>query len=107
MAIIGTFQKKADGSYTGVVQTPLIKLSAVFRPVESESETGPAFRIFAGPAEFGAAWPKTSRSEREYLSVKLDDPSLAAPIHASLVETPEGENGSGYRLVWSRSRSAD
>ena len=48
MATIGTFQKKADGSYAGVVQTALIKLSAVFRPVESGTENGPDFRVFAG-----------------------------------------------------------
>ena len=36
---------------------------------------------------------------REYLSVKLDDPSLPAPIYASLVEA-EGEGE--FTLIWSR-----
>jgi uncharacterized protein (DUF736 family) len=36
---------------------------------------------------------------RDYLSVKLDDPSLPAPIYASLVEAEdEGE----FTLIWSR-----
>jgi len=31
------------------------------------------------PTEFGAAWKKTAReTEREYLLVKLDDPSFPA-----------------------------
>ena len=50
--------------------------------------------------EFGAAWKKTARETgREYLSVKLDDPSFPAPIYASLVEA---EDGSGHNLIWSR-----
>ena len=48
--------------------------------------------------EFGAAWKKTARdSDREYLSVKLDDPSFPAPIYANLVAVDDG-----YALVWSR-----
>jgi uncharacterized protein (DUF736 family) len=49
--------------------------------------------------EFGAAWKKTSNAGREYISVKLDDPSFPAPIYASLVEV-EGQEG--YVLIWSR-----
>ena len=54
--------------------------------------------MFAGTVEFGAAWNRTSRYDREYLSVKLDDPSFATPIYASLVESEDGEQ----RLIWSR-----
>ena len=47
------------------------------------SDKAPDYRIWAGAIEFGAAWKKTARdSEREYLSVKLDDLSFPAPIHA-------------------------
>ena len=50
--------------------------------------------------EFGAAWKKTARdSDREYLSVKLDDPSFPAPIYASLVKV---EGDEGFTLIWSR-----
>ncbi|WP_156180163.1 DUF736 family protein, partial [Bradyrhizobium sp. LTSPM299] len=38
-------------------------------------------------------------TEREYLSVKLDDPSFPAPIYASLVK---GEGDEGFILIWSR-----
>jgi uncharacterized protein (DUF736 family) len=56
-------------------------------------------RVLAGATEFGAAWKKTSKRDRDYLSVKLDDPSLPAPIYASLIEV-EGEEG--LQLIWSR-----
>ena len=46
------------------------------------------------------AWQKTARdTERDYLSVKLDDPSFHAPIYATLIEV-EGQEG--LQLIWSR-----
>ena len=35
-----------------------------------------------------------------YISVKLDDPSLPAPIYASLHE--EGQNPNQFTLIWTR-----
>ena len=53
---------------------------------------------FAGNVELGAAWQrKAKETGREYLSVKLDDPSFPTPIYASLIEA-EGT----YNLIWSR-----
>ena len=68
--------------------------------VENPSDKGPHFRIFAGNVELGAAWQKTAKdTERDYLSVKLDDPSFPAPIYATLIEV-EGQEG--LQLIWSR-----
>ncbi len=102
MATIGTFTKSNDG-YTGSVKTLTLNVKAKFVPAEGENERGPDFRIFAGATEFGAAWKKTAReTQREYLSVKLDDPSFPAPIYASLIEAEDGE---GHNLIWSRRNS--
>jgi hypothetical protein len=38
-----------------------------------------------GNIEIGAAWQRTSKDNTVYHSVKLDDPSFAAPIYANLV----------------------
>jgi uncharacterized protein (DUF736 family) len=98
MATIGTFMKSGDGSYNGSIRTLSLNVKqAQLKPVEKESENAPDYRIFAGGTEFGAAWKKTSRENRDYLSVKLDDPSFPAPIYANLVDAEEG-----YNLVWSR-----
>jgi uncharacterized protein (DUF736 family) len=103
MATIGTFKRQDDGSYMGSIKTLTLNVKqARLTPVASESDKGPDFRIFAGSTEFGAAWKKTSREEREYLSVKLDDPSFVSPIYATLVESDDG-----FSMIWSRSRSAD
>ncbi|MDE8343603.1 MAG: DUF736 domain-containing protein, partial [Acidocella sp.] len=58
-------------------------------------------RIFCGRAELGAGWSKRSAEGRDYISVKLDDPSFSAPIYANLFDD---EGGDGYTLIWSRSR---
>lgn len=98
MATIGTFTKSADGSYSGSIKTLTLNVkTAQLRAVDKENDKAPDFRIFAGGTEFGAAWKKTSREERDYLSVKLDDPSFPQPIYANLVDAEEG-----YSLVWSR-----
>jgi len=49
--------------------------------------------------ELGAAWQKRSEQDRDYLSVKLDDPSFPAPIYATLTEV---DSEDGYQLIWSR-----
>ena len=100
MATIGNFTKTENG-FTGMVKTLNLNVKTVkFVPAEGDSERGPDFRIFAGAINFGAAWKKTAReTQREYLSVKLDDPSFPAPIYASLVEADDGES---HNLIWSR-----
>ena len=67
--------------------TLALNVKAKLVRVENPSEKGPHFRIFASNVELGAAWQKTARdTERDYLSVKLDDPSFPAPIYATLIE---------------------
>lgn len=99
MATIGTFTSTENG-FTGSIRTLALNVKARIARVENPSEKGPQFRIFAGSVEFGAAWQKRSgESDRDYLSVKLDDPSFPAPIYATLTEV-DGEDG--YQLIWSR-----
>ena len=102
MATIGTFTKNETGGFSGAVKTLTLNVKAQFRPAEKMNDKTPDFRIFAGQTEFGAAWKQTSKDGREYLSVKLDDPSFPAPIYASLVEMEDGET---HSLIWSRRSS--
>ncbi len=99
MATIGTFTSTATG-FTGSIKTLTLNVKARFERIENPSDKGPHFRIFSAGVELGAAWQKHSeQSGRDYLSVKLDDPSFPAPIYATLVEV-EGEQG--LQLIWSR-----
>jgi uncharacterized protein (DUF736 family) len=99
MATIGTFTA-ADNGYTGSVKTLTLNVKAKFVATEKDNDKAPDYRIIAGAIECGAAWKKTARdSDREYLSVKLDDPCFPAPIYASLVK---GEGDDAFTLIWSR-----
>jgi uncharacterized protein (DUF736 family) len=85
--------------YTYPEPTPLTFDTQVrFIPTRSGGDKAPDLRAYVGSCEVGAAWKRTAKdSGREFFSVKLDDPSFAAPLHASLVES----NG-GWSLLWSR-----
>lgn len=98
MAIIGTFTRDENG-FTGTIKTLTLNVKAQIRKVEVTSEKAPDYRITAGTVELGGGWEKTSKADRKYISVKLDDPSFPAPVFASLVE----QEGGGYALIWTRS----
>ena len=106
MATIGTFTKNADGSFAGEIFTLSIQSRNVRITPEPErsSDDAPSHRVTIGRAEIGAAWPKTSAASRAYLTLKLDDPSFAAPIYANLFEQQDGKS---YSLLWSRQRQSD
>lgn len=103
MSTIGTFVKTEDGAYTGSIKTLRLNIKqAQLRPVQKDSKNAPDYIVYANDVELGAAWKKTSQNtSRDYISVTLDDHSLPAPLYANLVDAEEG-----YKLVWSRNRTA-
>jgi uncharacterized protein (DUF736 family) len=102
MANIGTFTKTEQG-YVGEIVTLTFQAKNIRLVPETNSsnENAPSHRAFVGRAEIGAAWSKRSGEGRDYLAVKLDDPSFNAPIYANLVD-----DGEAFTLIWSRSRKA-
>lgn len=102
MSVIGIFAATKDGGWAGTIRTLTIDVKARFVPNDNrDSDRAPAFRIFAGRSELGAAWRERSSSEnpRDYLSIRLDDPSLAEPISAAMFEAVDGKEA---QLVWNR-----
>jgi uncharacterized protein (DUF736 family) len=102
MANIGSF-KKVGEEYQGSIVTLSVQAKGVRIVPEDNrpNENAPTHRVFVGRAEIGAAWAKTSAEQRDYLSVKLDDPSFTNPIFANLFDDEGGETSS---LIWSRPR---
>jgi uncharacterized protein (DUF736 family) len=98
---IGTFTQHGEG-YTGWINTAGLDLTDVtFSAVPVKQGSGPDFVIIAGEGEqfeLGAAWAKTSKKGRAYLSCKLDSPAFVAPINCALIEQTDGS----HALVWSR-----
>ncbi|MDU6835361.1 MAG: DUF736 domain-containing protein [Bradyrhizobium sp.] len=103
MATIGSF-KKVGNDYQGEIATLSLKAKGVRIVAESNlsNDKTPSHRVFVGrDVEIGAAWSKRSEEGRDYLSLKLDDPSFTAPIYANLFND---EGGEGFNLLWSRPR---
>lgn len=100
MANIGSF-KKTGNDFSGQIVTLSLQANNVrlVPDTRASGENAPSHRVMLGRIEIGAAWSKTSSEGRAYLSLKLDDPSFAAPIYANLVEDEDGEN---HNLIWSR-----
>jgi uncharacterized protein (DUF736 family) len=106
MANIGSF-KKVGNELQGEIVTLSVQSKGVRIVTETSrgNDNAPSHRVYVGRAEIGAAWSKRSEEGRDYLSLKLDDPSFNAPIYANLFDNEDGE---GYTLIWSRPRkSAD
>jgi uncharacterized protein (DUF736 family) len=102
MASIGSF-KKVGTDFQGEIVTLSLKTKGVRIVPETNrsNDNAPSHRVYVGRAEIGAAWSKRSEEGRDYLSLKLDDPSFNAPIYANLFNEEDGE---GYTLIWSRPR---
>lgn len=104
MATIGTFTHDRDGFLVGSIRTLTLDTPAQMEPIASDTQGAPAYRLYAGEVELGAAWAKTAReSGRAYHQVRLDDPSFPAPIFANLIAD---ESAGTYSLVWNRPKSA-
>lgn len=105
MANIGIFTKQGE-SYQGEIITMSVQTKNVgIIPEEpGGNDNAPTHRVFVGRAEIGAAWTKQSNEGRDYLSVKLDDPSFTAPIFANLFDD---EDGKTCNLIWSRARKSN
>jgi uncharacterized protein (DUF736 family) len=98
--IIGKFEH-IDGSYVGMIDTLNGSIATTIHP----QERGPDYLVSSAEStgEFGAAWKRTSRERKPYLSVRLDSPFLAAPVNPALIEQEDGT----HALVWSRRRPGE
>ena len=95
--------KKSGSEFQGEIVTLSVQTKNVRIVAETNraNDNAPSHRVYVGRAEIGAAWSKRSNEGRNYLSVKLDDPSFNAPIYANLFDD---EDGDVYTLIWSRAR---
>jgi uncharacterized protein (DUF736 family) len=97
--IIGRLHPLEDQTYGGWIISPAgTRATVSMDAAEQRGDKTPDFRIRTDEVEFGAAWKKTSREGKPYLSVKLDSPFLPAPINCALMP----EEGGSYILVWNR-----
>jgi uncharacterized protein (DUF736 family) len=106
MATIGTFKTSGQG-YAGSITTLSLQAKNVriLPDLNRTNDNAPTHRISVGQVEIGAGWTKQSNEGREYMAIKLDDPSFAAPIYANLFDN--GDDSDSFSLVWSRPTRRD
>ena len=101
--LIGKFTQQEHG-YIGIIRTAGLAVADVtFSPVPAKVGSGPDFVVLGAgddgkQFELGAAWAKTSKAGKPYLSVKLDGPTLVEPINCALTKQQDGS----HALVWNR-----
>lgn len=96
MLTIGTFTKNGN-DYTGEIRTIGLAIAAELRAVEHTNPKGPNFRVYADTVEVGAGWTRVGKNGGVFISIRMDDPSLPAPLRAMLIER-DGQ----HLLVWER-----
>jgi uncharacterized protein (DUF736 family) len=101
MATIGNFKKTTSNEFAGEIITLSLQAKGVriVPDARATGENAPSHRVLVGRVEIGAAWSKRSNEGRDYLGLKLDDPSFTGPIYANLFSDEDGE---GFSLIWSR-----
>lgn len=108
--IIGRFTQEGD-SYEGSIETLALTAHGVsIEPATGKQGNKPDYNVLASTheaalggypvrsSEIGAAWKKTSKAGKPYLSVKLDGPTLAAPLNCALTKQEDGS----FALLWNR-----
>ena len=103
MPQIGEFTRTKNG-YTGRIRTLSLDIEIVLVPAEhTDAENAPDYRVHHsnddGP-EIGAGWKRTGEKAGDYVSLQIDDPTLAQPIRANLFQS--AENKSAWNLHWNR-----
>ena len=93
--MIGKFIQGDDG-YIGSIQCLGLDMAEVtISPVPAKQGNGPDFAVVGKYAlrhdafELGAAWARTSKEGK---AVKLDGPTLAAPIYCALIRQQDGSH---------------
>ena len=91
MPQIGEFTRTKNG-YAGHIRT-----------LSLDAENAPDYRIHHGNddgPEIGAGWKRTGEKAGDYVSLQIDDPTLAQPIRANLFQSTEDK--SAWNLQWNR-----
>ena len=104
MATIGHV-RLTDGKYVGTLNTLAVKASIEIVPVgRKPSSEAPDFRVYGNGAEIGAGWIRVGKSsDKEYVSLSLDDPMLPRPLYANLGRAAGQDDDDVFALIWNRS----
>ncbi|RIV79896.1 DUF736 family protein [Aurantiacibacter xanthus] len=102
MSVLGTFKPSKTGGWEGNLRT--LGINEPLRLVPNDdhsSDNAQAFHVMFGPQRIGDAWEAYTRDERQrdYLRLRIDDPSFARPMIAALFPDDDGKSA---QLMWRR-----
>lgn len=99
----------SNNTYSGILSMLVNQTHITFQPVSgSRSDKAPAYRIYNdGHAEIGAAWIRQNDQGKDYVTLKLDSPSLPAPIYANLGRAANQDDDDVYAIIWNRPKDKD
>lgn len=105
--MIGMFSKTDDG-YVGRLRTLALDAEiSIVAATMSSTENAPDWRVLLGDSEtgveIGAGWNRTGARAGAYVSLQLDDPLFAMPLHAALLRSARQPDV--HHLLWSRPQS--
>jgi uncharacterized protein (DUF736 family) len=103
MPQIGQFTRE-NSRFVGRIHTLTLYRDLTIVPAEaSDAENAPDYRIHHGNddgPEIGAGWKRTGEKAGDYVSLQIDDPTLAQPIRANLFQSADDK--SAWTLHWNR-----
>ena len=103
MAHIGQFTREKS-NFTGRIQTLTVYRELTLVPADpSNTENAPDYRVHLGNSdgpEIGAGWKRSGEKAGDYVSLVIDDPTLAQPIRANLFQSAESK--AIWVLTWNR-----
>jgi len=103
MPQIGEFTRTKNG-YGGRIRTLSLDVEIVLIPAEhTDAENAPDYRVHHGNddgPEIGAGWKRTGEKAGDYVSLQIDDPTLAQPIRANLFQSIDDKTA--WNLHWNR-----
>ena len=102
---IGNLKKNEAGIHMGRITTLSIGIFVALSAVTSTNDKAPAYDVMALAADkrswvkVGALWAFTSNATgEEFLSGRIDDPSMDKPIEVQLFRQDDGS----YNVAWRR-----
>ena len=107
MPQIGEFRREETGFIGNLLTLRLVQDIIIVPAEPSDAENAPDYRVHVfdamsneATAEIGAGWKRTGEKAGDYVSLLLDDPTLARPMRANLFQS--GDDISAWGLNWSR-----
>lgn len=94
MSAPGKFTPSKQGGWEGRIQTLTVDRKVRLVPNDNRrSDRAPDYIVLLGWARVGEAWEARSRTDppRDYLRVRLRDPSWGSPLRAALLPASDGQ----------------